>query len=226
MNATTALYAIILAGCGGVGTRPHDMSIRGHEEFARTEENAAALHERYTQGTARGPNPNPEVTLLSGGATCPPSEFAVCWGGGSSDAHTAEAEVHRKAAAAHRAASQALRDAERAGCVGIADDDRDMSPFEHREDVASVEMRPDGALVFFRAVPRLTEQRLQRVIDCHLARNAALGHAVPEMPACPLVPKGVSATVASTPTGLAVTLRSDDPTTVRDVQRRAQTLVK
>lgn len=222
-----AFSALLLAGCGAsAGTQPHDMSTRGHEDVARTEENAATLHERYAEGTARGPNPNPQVTLLSGGTTCPPSEFAVCWGGSSTDVHLAEAEVHRKAAADHRAASRALREAERTACVGIPDEDRDTSPFEHREDVASVEMRGDGALVSFRAVPRLTEQRLRHLIDCHLARNAALGHAVPEMPACPLVPAGVSATVSSTPAGLAVTLRSDDRATVRDVQRRVQMLVK
>lgn len=31
---------------------------------------------------------------------------------------------------------------------------------------------------------------LERAISCHLARNAALGHEVPAMPDCPLVPRG------------------------------------
>jgi hypothetical protein len=100
----------------------------------------------------------------------------------------------------------ALRDAATRACVGVPNDDRDMSPFDHREDIESVAQlyspssggkNPTrhflGATVVFHATPGMTAQWLQRVIDCHLARNAALGHDVPEMAYCPLVPKGVSA---------------------------------
>ena len=65
-----------------------------------------------------------------------------------------------------------------------------------------------GAIVEFRAVPGLTAEWLQRMVDCHIARNAALGHDVPEMPDCPLVPKGASAQVASTGAGFSVAIRS------------------
>jgi len=41
-------------------------------------------------------------------------------------------------AADHRAAAQALRDAEGTSCGGIAESDRDVSPFDHREDITSV----------------------------------------------------------------------------------------
>lgn len=77
----------------------------------------------------------------------------------------------------------------------------------------------------FRAMPGMTAQYLQRVIDCHLARNAALGHEVPEMPSCPLVPKGVTAKVEPTSTGFAVEVRADDVETANEVLRRARTLV-
>jgi hypothetical protein len=42
--------------------------------------------------------------------------------------------------------------------------------------------RTEGAVISFRATPGLTAQWLQRVIDCHLARNAALGHTVGGLP--------------------------------------------
>ncbi len=143
-------------------------------------------------------------------------------------------------AADHRAASHALRDAEARACVGLSDDDRDMSPFGHGEDIASVEpltegpaaasgkndlMTTTGAVVTFRPVPGMTAPWLQRVVDCHLARNAALGNDVPEMSYCPLVPKNVTAKVSETQTGFAVSIRSDNPATSREVLRRAQALV-
>ena len=151
--------------------------------------------------------------------------------------HLAVAEQHRKMAADHRAASQALRDAEARACAGISEADRDMSPFEHREDIASVERlvvtigpakvqykRRAGAVVTFRATPGMSAPWLQRLVDCHLARNAALGHVVPEMPTCPLVPKDVSATVTATQSGFAVSITSDDDATVDEIIRRAESL--
>jgi hypothetical protein len=71
----------------------------------------------------------------------------------------------------------------------------------------------------------MTAQWLQRVVDCHLARNAALGHDVPEMPNCPLVPKGVSATVTPTSDGFAIAVRAEDSNTINEISRRANALV-
>jgi hypothetical protein len=146
-------------------------------------------------------------------------------------------EQLRKAAADHRAASQALRDAEANACVGIAERDRDVSPFAHRDDIVAVapltesvntgfqpQTRLAGAVITFRALPGMTAPWLQRVVDCHLARNAALGHTVAEMAWCPLVPKGVTARVTSTEAGLAVAVRADDPETSAEVLRRARAL--
>jgi hypothetical protein len=193
---------------------------------------SAAQHEVMAEQAERS------ATALQAQACNPRS--ATCW---TSTAHpTAEdqrqANELRKAAADHRAASQALRDAEAQACVGLSNDDRDMSPFAHREDVASVEplyeqvtsgkgprAKMEGAVVTFRAVPGMTAQWLQRLADCHLARNAALGHDVPEMPYCPLVPKGVTATVTPTATGFAVAIRAEDTETANEVLRRARTLV-
>jgi hypothetical protein len=140
-------------------------------------------------------------------------------------------------AADHRAASQALRDAEAQACVGLPDMDRDMSPFEHCADIASVAplvaagsgkastSRMVGVTIVFRALPGMTAPWLQRVVDCHLARNAALGHEVPEMPYCPLVPKDVSAQVSETNAGFAVAVRSNDTGSARKILRRSQALV-
>jgi hypothetical protein len=70
----------------------------------------------------------------------------------------------------------------------------------------------------------MTAERLQRVVDCHMARNAALGHEVPEMSYCPLVPPGVRATVRSVAEGFAVELRTSDPDSSAIVYERSVAL--
>ena len=82
----------------------------------------------------------------------------------------------------------------------------------------------EDAVVVFRAVPGMTAEWLQRLVDCHVARNAALGHDVPEMSSCPLVPKGAHATVTATSGGFAVAIRGDDEATSREILRRAEAL--
>jgi hypothetical protein len=147
------------------------------------------------------------------------------------------AEEHRELAAQHRAASQALRDAEARACAGLTDQDRDVSPFSHVADVRSVTALKGesqsqggrvktsetvGATVTVAAVPGLTAEWLQRMVDCHLARNAAVGHDMPEMAYCPLVPRGAQATVRSVGDGFAVDVHSDDAETAGEILRRAQ----
>jgi hypothetical protein len=219
--------------CGGStqGARPHDMSVASHETTAASEEKTAAEHQNQYDPEARK-----TVDRCRGGSAR--AAIDTCWTSTTNPTseHREQAEQHRKAAADHRAAAQALRDAESRACVGIPDADRDESPFDHREDIDGVEplyvgpssprgnKRLDGATVTFRAVPGMTAQWLQRVVDCHLARNSALGHEVPEMAYCPLVPKGASATVRPTQTGFAVDIHGDTQESVTEIWRRAQAL--
>lgn len=150
--------------------------------------------------------------------------------------HLRYANAYRKQAEEHRLASQRLRDAETQACTGIAGDDRDISPFWHREDIVRVEPLSvwgneravsSGVIITFRPVPGLTAEWLQHLIDCHLARNAALGHVVSDMPDCPLVPRGVHAKVRPTADGgLAVEISAEDPETAAEVLARASRLVQ
>lgn len=95
----------------------------------------------------------------------------------------------------------------------------------HDQGLRKPRERTYGAVVTFRPVPGLTVDTLQRVVDCHLARSAAAGHVMAEMPDCPLVPKGAKATVVETGEGLAVEIRSDDPDAAREIRARAERLV-
>lgn len=177
------------------------MSAPAHESVAREHERAAAAHE-----AAR----TPQAVQERGGCSAHLLGLQVCWSASRTapDEHAVQAEEHRRIAAEHRAASAALRQAEASSCTTIAPDDRDIGPFAHVEDIAGVEPlyemvtvnkmaspRLVGASVRFRPVPGLTRERLQQIVDCHLARNAALGHDSSRMPDCPLVPAGVRATV-------------------------------
>lgn len=238
-----------IAACGGLafacaprtpGANPSDMSATQHEAMARREYGEAEAHSAHYDPSGRARSEGCPDILGS----------PVCWSSTANPTreHLAQAAEARRRAADHRAASQALRSAEASACAGLSERDRDESPFAHREDIASVSPlnEPDpgipagpgyesgavrggrdqlaGAIVTFRALPGMTAPWLQRVIECHLARNAALGHEVPEMPYCPLVPKGVTATVRPIPTGFAVEIRSSDHDTAKEIVRRAEGL--
>jgi hypothetical protein len=220
------------------GSRPHEMSAAQHKATAEREEEAAAGHAAQYDPKAGVT----ETRCRPGGRTTIRNESDLCWTSvvNPTDGHRLAAEEHRRRAADHRLGSAALREAEARACVGIAPADRDMSPFEHTDDIESVtplklsaheaphklphEMLV-GAVVVFRAVPGMTVEWLQRAIDCHMARNASLGHVVPEMPNCPLVPNGTTATVSSTGSGFAVAIQSSNPATAMEILARAQRLV-
>lgn len=212
MHVLVAL-ALLACACTPAGTHPHDMSTAGHERAAQAEEQLATDAETEHD-----------------------CAVSPCWTV-TAEAR-ADAERHRDLAARHRAAAAALRDAEARECAGLDDASRDESPFSHRADIASVEelwedvrvgrsttRRRAGATVMFRAVRGLTREWLQRVVDCHLARNAALGHDVPEMPDCPLVPMGVTAHVRSEGDEFAVDIRGETNEAADEVLRRARSLV-
>lgn len=234
VHGLPALALVLVGACATTrGVRPSDMSAAEHEAVAAQEEQAGAAH-------VRSYDPNAVVTTewCPGPANRGDEGGDACWTSerNPTAAQLDEAKEHRRAAAAHRAASQALRDAEARACVGLSEHDRDGTPFDHLEDIASVEplragssargSRIEGAVITFRTIPGMSAQWFQRVLDCHLARNAALGHEVPEMPNCPLVPKDVTASVAATAKGFAVTVRSENADSAQEILRRAQRLVK
>jgi hypothetical protein len=214
---------LALTGCASTpGANPHDMSAAQHDAMARRAERGAAEHQRqYEMGT------EPDAlrcTPAQGGAL---GGAGLCWSSlhDPSIRHAEQADQLLKAAADHRAASQALRDAEAASCRGVAEQDRGISPFAHRADIASVTTTADSATIVFAPVQGLTADSMHRIVDCHLARNAAVGHEMPEMPWCPLVPNHVTATVSTGADGrVAVTVTSSDPAAAREVVSRAKQL--
>lgn len=229
LNRWTIVTTVAMLGCAATpGARPHDASRAQHEAMAAQEERAADVHAAHPATQLQVPpiwcSPNREV----------PGDVGFCWSSLTSTTgqHLQDAERHRLRAAEHRAASEALRAAEERACAGIAAQERDQSPFSHVDDIVGVLPLPlaiapatAGTSVVFRHVQGLTAASLQRVLDCHLARNASLGHDVPEMSYCPLVPRGVHARAYEVPTGIAVALWSDDPAAARQIKERVDALI-
>ncbi len=227
----------LTASCASTaGARPHDMSAAQHEREGQAHSAAAVA-----QASQYDPNATVERSRCSprGGPRAGGEFDGACWTSASNPTaeHTRAAADQRRQAAEHRAASAALRDAEARACVGIHPDDRDTSPFEHIEDIERVEplvestgpgstptRRTVGAIIAFRTVSGMTGEWLQRVVDCHIARNDTLGHLGNHMPNCPLVPHGAQAHVTSTRSGIAVAIRSDNPTTASEILARAERL--
>jgi hypothetical protein len=235
-----SILGLVATACATAtpGAKPDDMSAAQHDREAQAHAEIAEQHAAQYQPNAAATREGCRARLgeAAQGAA---ATGEVCWTSvaNPTETHLREAEEHRRQAAEHRAASAALRDAEERTCIGIAPADRDTSPFEHTDDIASVEplvertggskspsQRTAGAVVVFRALPAMTAEWLQRMVDCHLARNAALGYSVPEMPNCPLVPRGATARVRSVRNGFAVEVRSDDSATAREILLRAQRL--
>jgi hypothetical protein len=231
------IVASLLAGLAGAcATTPRadveEISAIAHSCEALAEEHAAQKHAAQYDPSATAER---QRCAPVGGVS---GSDQTCWTSvrNPTAQHLRYAIAYRKQAEEHRVASRMLRDAETNACTGIAGDDRDMSPFWHREDIVRVEpfsvwgkekAVSSGAVITFRLVPGLTVEWLQHLVDCHLARNAALGHVVPDMPDCPLVPKGVRATVRQTGDGgLAVEISAEDPETGAEVLARALRLVQ
>ena len=235
MRVVRSVFAALLvsvavtAGCGGQTpmAKPHDASTEHHEAMAAHEDSEAAAHAAQHDPRAQAEHSVCHYAHRSGGVD------PFCWTTATNPTaeHAQEADRHRKMAADHRAASQALRDAEAKACARLADEDRDMSPFYHRQDIVRVDTlpaqkpgaRPDVAVVF-RALPGMTVERMQHLVDCHLARSASLGHQMPEMDYCPLVPRGVAAKVSSSDGNFVVAIHADDPASSDEMSRRAKAL--
>lgn len=229
------ILALLPLGCAGApGTQPHDMSASQHEAAAAQEDSFATTHAAQHDPAATTTTEKCRSARGKGGGE------PICWSStvNPTEQHRRDAEEHRKIAEQHRAAAQALQSAEEKVCGGIAEEDRETSPFYHREDIVRVERleesRPikgggppelKGAIVVFRAVPGLTAEWFQRLISCHIARNAAMGHDPTHMTYCPLALKDVTASVTSTGDGFAVEVRGPDRAAAEEILRRARALL-
>lgn len=223
MTLRLATATLLVMACHARGTDPHAMGAGEHDAQAEHETKLANEDDAEARAV-------PAVR-------CDRARFGPCW----SEQHARASAHHRDLAARHRAASAALREAESTACVGIEEVDRATSPLLHAADIRSVvpieesfskvkdraSSRLVGARIVFHALPGMTAEWMQRAVDCHLARNAAIGHARAreDMPDCPLTLGIVDARAWSSADGVVVTITSEDPAIATEILRRAQALV-
>jgi hypothetical protein len=222
LNAAAMAWIVAsAAGCQGASSRPAaspEVGIRENEEAARRHEQVAAEHRRT-------------AAELRATSWCPPA--TLCWSSRPDRIIEEEqlAKLQMRLAAEHRGRVKALRDAEERACNGVSVYDRAVSPFSHHADIREVtpliaDAGPSagkivGVVVVFREVEGLTAERLQRLADCHVARNESLGHDVPELHDCPLVPKVITH-VEAAPKGITITIRGQDAAAVDEIIRCAR----
>jgi hypothetical protein len=226
---------VACAGNQGMhGTRPHDMSIAQHEAAAANEEQTARDEQLAARET---------TTCVPLKATSAATQSGIaCWTSRANPTKAEKAEIarHEKLAAEHRAAASALVEAEAQSCADIDQEDRDISLFFHREDIVAVEpakqspgpyfgndspQQTIGAVVVFRAVPGLTVEWLQHLVNCQMARAAALGYDLPELADSPIALRHVQARVTPDGDKFRVEVTSDDGPTVVEILRRAEALL-
>jgi hypothetical protein len=209
------------------------MSVEQHQSAARSDDQQASAEQ-----SLYNPHAHAFHEMCSGG-TAHSEVIEPCWTEdvNPTERHLREAEHLRNAAAHHRTLSNALAAAEAQACVGVSEHDRDVGPLSHPGDILAVEeIAPNdnghreggvniiGYRVVYRPVQGLTVHNMQRLVDCHMARVAAMGYDVPEMNDCPLVAQGIRAQVVETPAGIAIDLVTRDLATLRDLRARAERL--
>jgi hypothetical protein len=243
LNArATLLLGLLAVGCGSaakIGPEPNEPGTGTNEQGAAQHRAAAQLEsarlERHKE--LYDPHAKQGITRCDPGSPERYPSAPICWVEtvNPTAVHLEEVEAHRMRAVQHRKAARELQDVEDRACAEVATEDRDMSPFSHRGDILGVSpleegkgktKRLVGATVVFRSVPRLSTAELQRIMDCHLARNAVIGHEVAgaEMEHCPLTERGASARVRAVEGGFAVDVWAPDASVGQAIWRRAQSL--
>ncbi|MEO7329881.1 MAG: hypothetical protein ABI193_14985 [Minicystis sp.] len=227
-----AFMASALTACASTSPpQPTEITAERSDRLAALNDERGALHEAKYNPKART-----SAGRCAGGGRDPGLGLGVCWSSEENPTadHLKRAQRYHALAEKQRAESERLRSAESQACDGVAVADREMSPFSHPEDVAAVEQllsttnppRLEGALITFQSVEGMTAPRLERLVSCHLARNACLENAVSEMAYCPLTLKNVKASVAPTTGGLfVVAVRAEDPAVAQEILRRSQALL-
>jgi hypothetical protein len=136
-------------------------------------------------------------------------------------------------AAQHEEAAQRLHNQEAALCYGISDADRERGPLANTSEVTSVQivrdrglfpkgpLVPVGVAVDLRAESGMTEQWLGRVVACHVAHVAVVGH---DRYPGPLEVPDAQANVSSTGVGFRVTITSRDSDVAKSLVTRGEQL--
>ncbi len=232
-------YRVVLVGalgaCAGtIGSPPpasydeHVVAAERHDQAAQQHEGAAAVAEARV---------GPEAYVCGDGVLndqlttggLPVTTWNPCWNGEEEAAlrQLDAAEHERRAAERERHAAQELIDAERVACAKVSPEEREHSPFAHRQEVMAVlperaggELR--GVRVVFSRVRGLTADWMRDSIACQQARWAMSGEDPALMPDDPTLVAGAQTTVFDQDGQVVVVVTADSPAVARVALARAR----
>jgi len=136
-----------------------------------------------------------------------------------------------------RAVARRLRAIEQSACADVSVIDRDQGPFAQRDRIASMQtlrdrrmattqvLQPAGVAVYLRSAPGLTEQSLERVLQCHLAHHAVVGDQGFAKPS-PLFVEDARIALSTTTDGFRVAITAREASAAREIIEKARMLVQ
>lgn len=219
--------ACLLGGACGHGAQTLDVHAEGQVQV----EAHAATRPRDDPGESA------MVTVVG----CQPGNTAagasICWSDLADKSLERKSSVERqlRVETQLRSTCDALVPAEAEFCQGVSERDKALSPLSHYGDIASVmELKVErylpgqtgpvlqvvGGRLVFDEVPGLTKDRLERLIQCHLARHRALSYRMEDVSEDPLSLQGIRVLVEPVGTGLAIDVRAADTEVVAKVLDR------
>jgi hypothetical protein len=204
----TLLASMTVVGCLSLGYSSTDtLGIRGHELAAREHELSAANHRRNAGKFAPCAN---SATGCPTGSISP--VMAIEYEQAVTDQHLADQ---------HRARIEDLRDAEHQACSGLLDRDGHVMSFGHVEEVRRIEKAGSSVVSVMLTATNdggLKLDEVERVVQCHLARNASRGLDAMDAGSCPFVP-GARATVRADGRNLSVTIVAPNDVVAKALDR-------
>lgn len=110
-------------------------------------------------------------------------------------------------------------------CHGIPEREREHSPFAHRRAIAAVAPHAGGVEITFKPVSGLSASWMERDIQCHQARFAALGQPAGYLPDDPTLVPGAHVTVTERDHKIVVLVETPDPDAASLALQRARDLL-
>lgn len=234
LSVLAAALSLACASTSGVSDEP--ISAAAHERAAAEDRSTArAVADRYDNRAVRAVDLYPARPTSCDRSL--PGSCSPYWTmtKNPTDRELSLAAAYQTRARRHRQAAAALREAEAKACALVSLADQDMSPLLRVRDIVAVEAiggsdgrgplgTPAGAAIAFGPVPDLIAPVLQRIVSCHLARNAALGWDQTENAACPLNVKGAAASVRMAGDKVVVDVTSRDAAAALEIVKRARDL--
>jgi hypothetical protein len=135
------------------------------------------------------------------------------------------------ATALHTSGARAA-EVEASACSDVPAAERDLGPLGHRDRIAGVEVlqdrlypkqmpQPSGVAVYVRATPGMTEQWLDRVLECHLAHRAAIAGTTEDR-SDPFLVEDARIGVSPTSDGFRIAITTRDVAAAREIIGRAR----